>query len=126
MLSSGSRWGVASLLLLGALGTGCGVGFNQPPKVTVGPVASEQFVESGAEVHMHLVVSDAEGEKLRFNWGQTPSAPAGEFSDTSAQEPIWIAPEVTESQTFQLSVVIKDPELNTLQGLTLVTVYPRH
>jgi uncharacterized protein (DUF58 family) len=125
MLSSGSRRGVAALLLLGALGTGCGVSFNQPPKVTEGPVASEQNVESGAEVQMHLVVSDKEGEKLRFNWVQTPSAPAGEFSDASVQEPSWIAPEVTQLQTFQLSVVIKDAEQNTLQGFTSITVYPR-
>lgn len=124
MLSSSSRWVVGSFLLLGALGTGCGVSFNQPPKVTQGPLASEHDVESGAQVQMQLAVTDAEGEKLRFSWLQFPGEPAGEFSDTSVQEPSWTAPEVTELQSFQLSVFIKDTEDNTVQGITLISVYP--
>jgi len=116
------RWGVVSLLLLGA---GCGTGFNRSPEVQAGPAVSSSEVVSGDEVQMHLVVTDADGDPLTYKWLQDPPAPAGAFSDISVQEPRWVAPTVDAPQHFQLKVVIMDPERVTLVGMTSILVSPK-
>ncbi len=126
MGSSCSRWGIASLLLLGSLGTGCGLGgMNNSPIVEEGPEVSMKDVESGTEVHMHLVVTDEDGDKLIYRWIQTPLEPAGSFSDTSVREPDWIAPEVTQPTSFLLKVSIQDGEGSSLLSWTTIQVHPR-
>ncbi len=126
MWSSCSRWGVASLLLLGALGTGCGLGWeNNSPIVMEGPEVSMKSVTSGTEVHMHLVVTDEDGDQLKYRWIQTPEEPAGEFSDTAVREPNWIAPEVTAPTSFLLKVSILDGEGSALVSWTTIQVLPR-
>jgi hypothetical protein len=125
MMSLGSRCRVVSLLLLGALGAGCGTGFNKSPVVQEGPVASEKDVASGTEVQMHLVVTDADGDPLSFKWLQTPEEPGGSFSDITVAEPSWVAPEVTAPQRFTLEVIIMDPDRATLLSFTSIQVHPR-
>ena len=124
MVSFGSRCRVVSLLLLGALGTGCG-GFNKSPVVQEGPVVSQKDVASGTEVQMHLVVTDADGDPLSFKWLQTPEEPGGEFSDLTVPEPSWVAPEVTAPKQFTLEVIIMDPDRATLLSFTSIQVHPR-
>jgi hypothetical protein len=126
MWSSYSRWGVASLLLLGALGTGCGLGGrNNSPIVMEGPEVSMKDVASGTEVQMHLVVTDEDGDRLIYRWIQTPSEPAGSFSDTAVREPNWVAPEVTQPTSFLLKVSIQDGEGSSLLSWTTIQVHPR-
>jgi len=122
MMSFCSRWAVMSLLVLGA---GCGTSFNKSPVVQEGPIVSSNEVVSGTEVRMHLVVTDEDGDPLSYKWLQEPADPAGAFSDITVQEPSWVAPQVTSSQSFLLKVVIMDPERATLLGLTSVLVHPQ-
>jgi hypothetical protein len=124
MVSSCSRWSVASLLLLGTLVGGCGH-FNQSPIVTEGPEVSLKDVESGTQVQMHLVVKDSDGDVLTYKWIQTPEEPAGTFSDTGAAEPSWTAPEVTRPTSFLLKVNILDGEGGALLSWTTIQVRPR-
>jgi hypothetical protein len=116
------RWGVVSLLLLGA---GCGTGFNRSPEVKEGPAVSSSEVVSGAEVRMHLVATDADGDPLSYKWLQEPAESAGAFSDSSIQEPSWVAPPVSSPQHFLIKVVIMDPERVTLVGMTTILVSPK-
>ncbi len=116
-----SRWLVASLLVLGV---GCGTGFNKSPVVSEGPEASVSETVSGTEVRLHLVVTDAEGDPLTFQWLQDPVDPGGTFSDTTVMEPSWVAPPVSSTKSFVLKVYIRDNE-STLLGLTTVTVHPK-
>ncbi|HYH97541.1 hypothetical protein [Hyalangium sp.] len=126
MSVSCSRWGVASLLLVGALGVGCGLGGpNNSPVVTEGPEVSLKNVASGTEVQMHLVVTDEDGDPLIYKWVQSPPEPAGTYSDTSVKEPSWIAPEVTEAKSFLLQVNIRDGEGSSLVSWTSIQVHPR-
>jgi len=126
MSSFCSHWGVASLLLLGVLGTGCGLGAaNNSPVVTEGPEVSLKDVVSGTEVQMHLVVKDEDGDELIYRWIQAPSEPAGLYSDTSVEEPSWVAPEVTEVKSFLLKVSIQDGEGSSLVSWTTIQVHPR-
>ncbi|WP_224249210.1 hypothetical protein [Hyalangium gracile] len=125
MKSSSSRWAVVALLVVAALGTGCGTGFNNSPLVTEGPMVSSRDVASGDEVQMHLVVTDKDGDPLVYNWLQEPLAPAGSFSDVTVREPSWVAPEVSSPRTFVLKVTIKDPENATLISWTSILVHPR-
>jgi hypothetical protein len=125
MSSFCSHWGVASLLL-GVLGTGCGFGpANNSPIVTEGPEVSLKDVVSGTEVQMHMVVQDEDGDDLTYRWVQSPSEPAGMYSDTSVEEPSWIAPEVTQVKSFLLKVSILDGEGSSLLATTTVQVHPR-
>lgn len=120
-----ARWGIASLLL-GMLGTGCGFGpANNDPIVFEGPEASLKDVVSGTEVQMHLVVRDADGDPLAYRWVQSPSDPAGTYSDPLVGEPTWTAPEVTEVRSFLLKVNIRDGEGSSLIAQTTVQVHPR-
>jgi hypothetical protein len=126
MSSFCSRWGVASLLLLGALGTGCGLGAgNKSPVVMAGPELSLKDVVSGTEVQVHLVVEDEDGDELIYRWLQAPSEPAGTYSDTTVKEPSWVAPEVSEVKSFLLKVSIQDGEGSSLLSWTTVQVHPR-
>lgn len=126
MWSSCSRWGIASLLLLGALGTGCGFGgMNNDPFVSEGPEVSMKDVMSGTEVHMHLVVTDEDGDEITYKWGQSPPEPAGWYSNIAVPEPDWVAPDVTEPTNFQLQVNIRDDEGSWLVSWTTILVHPR-
>lgn len=126
MKSFFSHRGGASLLLLGVLGTGCGFGPpNHNPIVSAGPAPSSKDVVSGTEVQMHLVVTDEDGDELRYRWIQSPSEPAGTYSNPEEGEPTWVAPEVTKVTSFLLKVNIRDGEGSSLSGSTTVQVHPR-
>ena len=126
MSSFCSRWGVASLLLLGVLGTGCGLGpANNSPIVREGPEPSLKDVVAGTEVQMHLVVTDEDGDELIYRWIQTPMVPEGIYSDPTVKEPSWIAPEVSAVKSFLLKVSIQDGEGSSLVTWTTIQVHPR-
>jgi hypothetical protein len=126
MLTSCLRWGVL-WLWAGGLGTGCLLGgINHMPVVTEGPSLSENDVESGTEVAVHMVVTDAnEDDELIYRWVQTPEEPAGTFSDTRVREPSWTAPEVTAPRSFLLRVNIQDGAGGALLSSTTIQVRPR-
>jgi hypothetical protein len=100
-------------------------GDNNSPIVREGPEVSMKSVASGTEVHMHLVVTDEDGDLLKYRWIQAPEQPAGEFSDTAVREPNWIAPEVTAPTSFLLKVNIQDGAGSSLVSWTTIQVLPR-
>jgi hypothetical protein len=126
MWSSFSCRRVASLLLLGTLGTGCGFGaMNNDPLVKEGPEVSMKDVVSGTEVHVHMLVTDEDGDKITYKWGQSPPEPAGWYSNIAVPEPDWVAPDVAEPTSFQLQVNIRDSEGSWLVSWTTIQVHPR-
>jgi hypothetical protein len=101
-------------------------GLNHSPVVTEGPSLSENDVESGTEVVVHLVVTDEdEDDEMLYKWVQNPPEPAGTFSDPSVREPSWTAPEVTEPRSFLLRVNIQDGSGGALVSSVTVQVRPR-
>lgn len=108
--------GVVVALALGALGTGCLV--NNPPLVTVGPRPNSLVVAPGGELTMQLEVSDPDGDKVTYEWGQIPAEPAGRFSDIHARNPTWTAPQVSETTVFNLTVTVADDEGGGVIGTT--------
>jgi protocatechuate 3,4-dioxygenase beta subunit len=111
-----SSSGVIVALALGALSLGCLV--NQPPEVTVGPRPNPLTVAPGGEVLLELEVTDPDGDEMQYEWVQIPAEPAGQFSDTHARNPTWIAPQVSETSTFNITVTVTDNEGGGVLGTT--------
>ncbi|MCY1017522.1 hypothetical protein [Pyxidicoccus sp. MSG2] len=103
-----SSSGVIVALALGAMSFGCLV--NQPPEVTVGPRPNPLSVVPGGEVLLELEVMDPDGDEMQYDWVQIPAEPAGHFSDAHARNPTWIAPQVSETSTFNITVTVTDNE----------------
>jgi hypothetical protein len=100
--------GVIVALALGALGLGCRV--NQSPEVRVGPRPNPLIVGPGGDVTMELEVTDPDGDEMTFEWVQIPAEPAGHFSDPHARNPVWTAPDVAETKSFNIAVTVTDNE----------------
>ncbi len=122
----------ASLLLVGVLGSGCELlefidkpppAANQPPTLTRA-VATPTEVTSGNPVALTLEVMDPDGDALTHSWTQDPPSPAGTFSDASAANPTWTAPEVTAETPFQLDVAVADGKGGSARGSVVVKVLP--
>ncbi|MFP2928588.1 hypothetical protein ACLESO_26015 [Pyxidicoccus sp. 3LG] len=112
--------GVIAALVLGALGPGCLV--NQPPEVTVGPRPNSLSATPGEVLMMQLEVEDPNGDKMTYLWAQIPTEPAGHFSDVHARNPTWTAPEVSETQLFNITVTVQDDEGAGVLGTTPAVV----
>ncbi len=113
---SRSSSGFVVALVLSAFGLGCQV--NQPPEVKVGPRPVPLVVSPGGEVVLELEVMDPDGDKMEYEWAQIPPQPAGHFSDTHARNPVWIAPDVGETTTFNIAVTVTDDEGGGVLGTT--------
>jgi hypothetical protein len=113
---SRSSSGFVVALALGAFGLGCQV--NNPPEVKVGPRPSPLVVNPGGEVVLELEVTDPDGDEMEYAWTQIPPEPAGRFSNTRTRNPVWIAPDVEETTTFNLSVTVTDNEGGGVLGTT--------
>ncbi|WP_237077967.1 PKD domain-containing protein [Myxococcus xanthus] len=96
-----------ALVLLG-LGVSCRA--NHAPKVSTGPRPSPQVVAAGGVVSFVFEVEDPDGDSMTFQWQQLPAEPAGTFSDATARNPTWVAPEVSETTTFAIMVTVEDSE----------------
>ncbi len=92
--------------------------------VLAGAVATPAEVSSGNAVALTLDVADPDGDALTYAWTQSPASPAGTFSDASAANPTWTAPEVTGETSFQLNVAVADERGGSARGSTVVKVLP--
>ncbi|MBN1207694.1 MAG: tandem-95 repeat protein [Myxococcaceae bacterium] len=97
---------------------------NAAPTLTAGPTASSTTVNSQQSVNLSVTAADADGDSLTYAWNQTPSSPAGAFSNTSAATPTWTAPTVTTQTNFQLRVTVSDGKGGLVAGSVTVTVLP--
>jgi len=97
---------------------GCGL-FNSPPDITL-VTASSTEVESGDVVSCAVVATDPDGDELTYTW----SATGGSFDETSGLSVVWTAPEVTEQQTYTITVVASDPDGATDTASVDIVVSP--
>jgi hypothetical protein len=98
--------GIFTALALAGLGLACAA--NNPPEVTEGPRPEPRVVAPGGEVQFVLKVTDLDGDDMKYTWTQTPSEPAGRFSDVHASNPTWTAPNVSETTQFTIQVTVND------------------
>jgi hypothetical protein len=75
-------------------------------------------------VALTLDVSDPDGDALTHAWTQSPASPAGTFSDATAANPTWTAPEVTGQTSFQLNIAVADGRGGSARGSVVVKVLP--
>ncbi|GHG86742.1 hypothetical protein GCM10012319_43980 [Comamonas sp. KCTC 72670] len=83
---------------------------NHPPLVHMGPRPMPQVVRAGEVVSFLFEVEEPDGDSMSFSWQQLPKEPAGRFSDPTARNPTWVAPEVAETTTFAIMVIVEDSE----------------
>jgi len=95
---------------LALLGLGVSCRANHPPQVSTGPRPSPQVVRAGGVVSFVFEVDDPDGDAMSFTWKQLPEQPAGRFSDPGARNPTWEAPEVSETTSFAIMVIVTDSE----------------
>jgi hypothetical protein len=97
---------------------------NNPPALT-GPFTETPDVTSGTQVALSLEATDADGDSLTYEWVQTPTTPAGTFSDPATPSPTWTAPQVTAATSFQLGVAVSDGKSGTIRRTVTILVRPR-
>ncbi|HVG58671.1 MAG TPA: tandem-95 repeat protein [Hyalangium sp.] len=95
---------------------------NNSPMLVSGPSTSASTINSQQSVNLTVTASDADGDTLSYSWGQTPTSPAGVFSNATAANPSWTAPTVTTETTFQLRVTVSDGQGGVATGTVSVTV----
>ncbi|WP_238539920.1 hypothetical protein [Corallococcus macrosporus] len=95
---------------LALLGLAVSCRANSPPMVSTGPRPSPQVVSAGGEVSFVFEVEDPDGDAMSFEWRQMPEQPAGRFSDPAARNPTWVAPDVSDTTTFAIMVIVEDSE----------------
>ncbi len=120
-------WGLASLMLVGWLGIGCGSQessppveppppANQPPVLSGNPGASSSGATDSGHVQLSVSVTDPDNDPLTFSWTQEPASPAGSFSSDSIANPVWTAPSVMENTPFTLRVTVSDGKGGSVSG----------
>jgi hypothetical protein len=95
---------------------------NNAPSLVSGPSTSASTINSQQSVNLTVTASDADGDTLTYSWGQTPTSPAGAFSNAAVANPSWTAPTVTTDTTFQLRVTVTDGRGGVATGTVGVTV----
>lgn len=118
---------VAALLFVGLGSVACGdetAPSNRPP-ILNGPFVQTPDVTSGTPVELSLEATDADGDTLTYEWVQTPTTPAGTFSDPSLPNPTWTAPQVTAATSFQLGVAVSDGKASTIRRSVTILVRPQ-
>ncbi|MFP2961198.1 hypothetical protein ACLEPN_26175 [Myxococcus sp. 1LA] len=102
--------------VLALLGLAVSCRANHPPMVSTGPRPSPQVVRSGGEVAFVFEVEDPDGDAMTFEWKQIPEQPAGRFSDPTARNPTWVAPDVSDTTNFAIMVIVEDSEGAAIVG----------
>jgi hypothetical protein len=96
---------------------------NRNPTLTT-PTASPTNVTGAAPVQLSVTATDPDGDPLTYAWTQTPSSPAGSFSNPSVSNPTWTSPVVASNTTFTLRVTVTDGREGTASGQVNVAVAP--
>jgi hypothetical protein len=94
---------------------------NQQPTLS-SVKATPDVLDEGASTTLAVTASDPDGNPLTYSWTQTPSTPAGRFSDSTTASPTWTAPSLTSDQTFTLQVTVSDGKGGTAQDSVDVSV----
>jgi hypothetical protein len=95
---------------------------NTAPVLTAGPTASPTTIGSQQSVNLTVTASDADGDPLSYAWTQTPTSPAGTFTNTTVANPSWTAPKVTVNTAFTFRVTVSDGKGGTATGSISVNV----
>lgn len=80
--------------------TGC----NKAPDTPLITLTPQTGVESGDKVTATAISTDPEGDSVLFTWTST----GGEFDVTQGQAVVWTAPQVSQTQTFTITVEAQD------------------
>jgi len=91
-----------------------------------GPWGDPNPVACGGQVQCSLTAEDSHGHDLTCQWSAEDAQgnPAGEFDDATKQEPVWMAPAVTEATTYTLTVTVTCSEGAQASGSFEVEVQP--
>ena len=95
---------------------------NTAPVLTAGPTASPTTIGSQQSVNLTVTASDADGDPLSYAWTQTPTSPAGTFTNTTVANPSWTAPKVTVDTAFTFRVTVSDGKGGSATGTISVNV----
>jgi hypothetical protein len=94
---------------------------NAPPDADAG---GDQTVDQGATVTLDASGSnDPDGDALNYDWSQTGGGPSVSLSDTSAAQPTFTAPDVSEETTLDFEVEVSDGTATDTDSVS-VTVQP--
>jgi len=97
---------------------------NRAPTISQAAQANPTSVTGSVPVQLSVSATDPDGDTLTYTWAQTPTSPAGSFTNTSVANPSWTAPVVSSTTVFTLRVSISDGRGGSVQSQVNVSVAP--